>query len=259
MSAPTRTAFSKAVPIRANLILSRIPLVVPEQTKMEKQYHEYQNEIERRLMWTFPAYHYFKKGTLSEHKFLSVQKKPTIKNPDVWYPKGVPDIQHGRERSKAQEVILPQSEKGEGTNITRPVEKNPIITAADEAGDISSLERRLRNTLYLLVKYKKSGWDFPKFGVKDSSPLGVVAEDGLRMIGGDNISTWTVSQKPAAVIKSNDGSYDFFIKSHILAGKFDITKDSKTDIAEYAWLTRKEIEEKLSKEYFQETQHLLTK
>ncbi|CAB4253828.1 similar to Saccharomyces cerevisiae YNL252C MRPL17 Mitochondrial ribosomal protein of the large subunit [Maudiozyma barnettii] len=259
MSAPAKATFRKAVPIRANLILSRIPLVVPEQTKIEQQYHDYQNQLERRMMWTFPAYHYFKKGTLSEHKFLSVQKKPIIKNPDVWYPKGVPDIQHGRERSKAQEVILPQNEGGEGSNITRPVEKNPIITTADESGDKSSLERRLRNTLYLLVNYKKTGWNFPKFEMKDGASLDTVAENGLRTIGGDNINTWTVSKKPAGVIKSEDGSCDFFIKSHILAGKFNIANDSKNDITEYAWLTKKEIAEKLNKDQFQLTEYLLTK
>lgn len=259
MSATAKTVLSKNVPIRANLILSRIPLVVPEQTKMEKQYHEYQNQLERRLMWTFPAYHYFKKGTLSEHKFLSVQNKPISKVPGVWYPKGIPDIQHGRERSKAQEVILPTSETGEGTNLTRPVEKNSIVTPADESGDTASLERRLRNTLYLLVNYKKTGWNFPKFEIKDGASLDVIAENGLRNIGGENINTWTISKKPAGVVKNKDGSCDFFIKSHILAGKFDIAKEAKNEIKEYAWLTKEEIQEKLNKDYFNETEYLLSK
>lgn len=258
MSTPAKRVVSKGVPIRANLILSRIPIVVPEETKIEKQYRQYQNALERRLMWTFPAYHYFKKGTLSEHKFLSVQKKPITNNPNVWFPKGVPDIQHGRERSKAQEVILPKSETSDDSNITRPVEKKSIVTEADKAGDKSSLERQLRKTLYLLVNYKKGGWSFPKFDIDESRSLDLTAENGLRKIGGENINTWTVSKKPVGAIESKDGSLDFFIKSHILAGKFDIVKESKGDIGEYAWLTKTEIQEKLGDDYFSQTGYMLT-
>ena len=38
---------------------------------------------------------------------LPEQKKPISKQPGVWYPQGIPDIRHGRERSTKQD------EKGE--------------------------------------------------------------------------------------------------------------------------------------------------
>lgn len=256
MNALAKTFGSQS--IRASMVLSRVPLIVPEETKIEKQYHQYKAQLERRLMWTFPAYYYFKKGTLSEHKFHSVQKKPISKEPNVWFPKGVPDIRHGRERSKAEEVILPENDTGDNTGIMRAVEKNSIITVADKSEDTSSLERQLRNTLYLLVNYKKDGWSFPKFDVENNKALDLTAEDGLRKIGGVNINTWTVSKKPAGSIQAQDGSYEFFIKSHILAGKFNLIKENTKDITEYAWLTKKEIQEKVINEYFEETGYLLT-
>ncbi|PAK97860.1 hypothetical protein B8W96_12420, partial [Lentilactobacillus parakefiri] len=68
----------------------------------------YQSELERRLMWTFPSYFYFKKGTLTERRFQSAQKGVISKQPGVWFPKGVPDVKHNRERSQKQEIMLPK-------------------------------------------------------------------------------------------------------------------------------------------------------
>ena len=66
--------------IRAALILARSPIVVPALTKFESQYIKYKYELEKRLMWTFPAYYYFKKGTMSEYKFQVAQKSQFLNN-----------------------------------------------------------------------------------------------------------------------------------------------------------------------------------
>lgn len=259
MSAPATIVPKAASSLKVSLILSRIPIVVPEGTKLERQYRQYQAELEKRLMWTFPAYYYFKKGTLSEHRFMSLQKKPILKNPNVWFPRGVPDVRHGRERSKKQEVILPKNEEesGDSKGMMRPIVKQPIITKADETGDTTSLERSLRNTLYLLVNYKDGGWMFPSFDVPGDRALHEEAESGLRGLAGENINTWTVSAKPVAALEEGDGSYNFFIKSHILAGKVNLDSKKNSNVLHYAWLTRDEIRDKVKKDYFQRLEYIL--
>lgn len=239
-------------PIKAALILSRIPLIAPELSKMEASYYKYQSELEKRLMWTFPSYYYFKKGTLSEHKFSTAQKTPIYKDPNVWFPKGVPDVRHGRERSQKQVINLPKDK--DATGISRPVTPNSIITEADKKNDLTSLERQLRKTLYLLVENKDGNWGFPSFLVQTNS-LDETAEDGVRKLGGPHINTWTVSKKPVGVIKNIDGSAEFFIKSHILAGKFDLQQNES--IKQYAWLTKEEIKDRVKEDYFNSTTFLL--
>lgn len=246
--------------ILAGLILSRIPIVTPDVTALENQYYEYQSALKERLMWTFPHYFYFKRGTLAERRFLLAQKGPVSAQPGVWFPKGVPDIKHNRERSRKQEVNLPKQESNstaeaqKGDDITRPIVPNSRVTEADKKNDLSSLERQLSRTLYLLVKGKDGLWTFPSFPV-EGKPLHISAEEGLRTLGGVDINTWTVSHTPTAVLEKEDGAHEFLIKSHILAGQFDL--QSNKHVAEFAWLTKEEVGERVSENYFNEVRFLL--
>ncbi|BAP69318.1 54S ribosomal protein L17 [Kluyveromyces marxianus] len=247
--------------IKASLVLSRIPIVTPELNALESKYFQYQSELERRLMWTFPSYFYFKKGTLTERRFQSAQKGVISKQPGVWFPKGVPDVKHNRERSQKQEIVLPKdtSEASLNSDVSRPIVPNSRITKADEKNDISSLERKLDRTLYLLVKDGKENWVLPNFPVEavnseEKKALHETAEIGLRRIGGEDINTWTVSNTPAGVIQS-DKDLQFLFKSHIVAGEFKL-KD-KRSIKDFAWLTKDEIKTKVNEEYFKEIQYLL--
>lgn len=258
MATTAKSASKKA--ISAGLILSRIPIVTPELTKLESHYYDYQSALRERLMWTFPHYFYFKRGTLAERRFLMAQKGPISKQPGVWFPKGVPDIKHNRERSKKQEVNLPGQEREEqvgtqsNSDISRPIVPNPRVTQADKSNDLCSLERKLSRTLYLLVKAPEGSWSFPSFPAEGKS-LHTIAEEGLRELGGVNINTWTVSNTPAAALKSSDGSHEFLIKSHILAGKFDI--QDKNTVADFAWLTKEEVQARVDSSYFDEVGFLL--
>lgn len=225
-------------------------------------------------MWTFPKWYYFKKGTVAEREFSKAQKYPIPNHRNVWFPKGVPDLKHGRDRRFKQDIILPKknndievstttdggdesaaSELQNLDDIGRPIKANSRITIFDEKNDQTSLERKLPRTLYLLIK-NNNEWTFPSFEVSNdqiSKGLHNIAEEGLRNIGGDKINTWTVSNTPAALIKHNNGINEFLIKSHIIAGKFDPTNKS-----EYKWLTKEEIQDIVSDEYYSKINHLLS-
>lgn len=240
----------------AGLILSRIPIVTPELTEFEKAYYHYQDELERRLMWTFPQYFYFKKGTLSERKFTAAQRGPVSRQPGVWYPRGLPDIKFNRERRHKQEIVIPREKSAEDgeDSLSRPIVLNSRITEADTSNDIRALTRKLDRTLYLLVQ-QNSEWKFPTFGLEAKEPLHDAVERGLRQVGGINMKTWTVSNTPAAVIKDENAGKEFFIKSHIIHGKFNLQKVQ--GVTDYAWLTKNEISEKVNSKYYQELEPLL--
>jgi large subunit ribosomal protein L46 len=218
-------------------------------------------------MWTFPHYYYFKKGSLSERKFVKAQHGPVSKQPGVFYEKGIPDVVHNRERRLKQEVIVPKDEYDESmSDISKPIVPKSRTTKADETGDFKSLERQLSRSLYLLVKDSKQGWKLPSFGLVDGDlALHRRAESGLKELGGESIKTWTVARSPTGLLKyqgdalvASDSQLDgltreYIIKSHILAGEFKPTS------TEYAWLAREEIEEVVSKDYFQATEFLFSR
>lgn len=264
--------------LNASLLLSRTPIVTPEIPAFEAAFYEYQEELERRLMWTFPKWYYFKKGTVAEREFTQAQTYPIPNNPSVWFPEGRPDLMHGRDRRFKEDVKLPKKhiendEEIDLEDISRPIKPHSRITKADETNDQTSLERKLSNTLYLIVSSNGGQqWKLPTFEVDETNKgkgLHLIAEDGLRQLGGERINTWSVSNTPASVLKYNiDGKLnntvgeadadtttvarEYILKSHIIAGKFE-PKDSAT----FKWLTKDELKTQLDAEYFSEIEPLL--
>ncbi|TID29150.1 hypothetical protein CANINC_002107 [Pichia inconspicua] len=273
-SAATSAATS---PLRAGIILSRIPIVTPDTPEFDRLFYEYQHSLERRLMWTFPKWYYFKRGTVAERDFSEAQKYPIPYHRGVWFPQGNPDLKHARDRRFPQEVILPSSANSQTADsvtndaddldddlddIGRPIRPNPRRTPADEANDKTSLERCLPRTLYLVVQNESTNsWTFPSFPALENDfhkGLHQISEDGLRLIGGDKINSWSVSNSPAAVIPhhADPNIKEFLFKSHIVAGKFVPQKDSS--IKSYNWLNKDELKDTLDKSYYERVNHLLS-
>jgi large subunit ribosomal protein L46 len=242
---------------QASLILSRIPIITPTLTAFEEAYYHYQDELERRLMWTFPQHYYYKKGSLSERKFVAAQTWPVSRLPGVLYPRGVPDIKFNRERRFKQEILVPnEEEEGSDGSLTSKIVPNPRTTAADKAGDIKSLIRKLDRTLYLVVKNQSNEWKFPSFQLNHHEPLHETVEKGLRELGGVDMNTWTVSNTPAAFVQNNS-SKEFFIKSHIIHGQFKLTSQ-QTLITDFAWLTKDELQDNLGSIYYDKLEPVLS-
>jgi large subunit ribosomal protein L46 len=253
--------------VLAGLILSRVPVVTPELTDFEKAYYNYQSELERRLMWTFPDYFYFKKGSLAQRRFNAANRGPMHAHKGIYYPRGTPEVQHNRDRRFKQEVVIPRDDSEDMSNLfggdggkdslSRPIVTNPRITEADKTNDTTSLIRKLERTLYLVTKLPGEQWKFPSFELRKNETLHRAAIRGLWKLGGDNMNTWVVSNTPAAVVRFDDGQVvpqtsdntlrEFYIKAHILHGQF-VPKKSKN--AEFAWLTKEEVAERVDKDYF---------
>ncbi|CAH6720142.1 54S ribosomal protein L17, mitochondrial [[Candida] jaroonii] len=250
---------SKLPTISSTLILSRNPIITRELPAFEQQYYNYQNELWKRLMWTFPKWYYYRDGTLGDQRFKELNKPPVFNNPKLEYTEGRPDIKQLRDRRFKQVINLPKSYKQaeDGSeivdeeiqdNLSRKINPNSRITKADESKDLSSLERQLSKTLYLIIN--ENGWKLPTFKSDTQTPLHKVAEEGLFNIGGEEINYFNVSSKPCHHIKGSD-QIEFFIKSHILSGSF------KPKNLKFLWVTKDELSEYLNEDYYKQIKHLL--
>ncbi|CAK7898920.1 54S ribosomal protein L17, mitochondrial [[Candida] anglica] len=261
--------------ISSTLLLSRNPVITSDVPKFEAQYYKYQNELWKRLMWTFPSWFYFKKGTISEVAYRELNPPPVFNNPRIEFPKGRPVIVHQRDRRFKQEIKVPKSykdakaaEEGEeagatsgdsskGDSMSRQVIPNSRTTEADKTNDLKSLERKLARTLYLTVK-PQGKWILPNFPEETASeevkPLHTLAEEGLYKLGGSNINYFNVSKTPCHVYKGDSAQKEYIIKSHILAGIFE----PQTADLDFKWLTKEELKDTLDKSYYQDIEHLLS-
>ncbi|KAK9236175.1 39S mitochondrial ribosomal protein L46-domain-containing protein [Lipomyces kononenkoae] len=251
---------SVAFKIMSGLILCRQPIVTPELTPFERAYYNYQSELQKRLMWTFPRWFYYPEGTLAERQFSAVQ--PVVDGKDrAEFEK--PDIVFNRDRRSKQEVVLPERdverETEESAKIYAKIEPRSRITEADTKDDFRSLERKLDRTLYLLVKKdrRENAWKFPAAEVLDGETLTGTAARLLLETGGPNMNTWLVSNTPAAYHRYDykpednekyEGAKIFYLKSRIFAGTFIPQKGS--GIVDYAWLTKDEIQHYVHRGYW---------
>lgn len=254
----SRTFATLAKPvIRTTAIVSRNPVVTADLPQFESQFYRYQNELWKRLMWTFPKWFYYRVGTLSEQKFRELNPNPVYNNPNIEFPRGRPDIRQQRDRRFKQELSLPKTyseakeedEVAANDNLSRKIVPNSRVTEADKKNDVTSLERKLARTLYLVVQQDGS-WTFPTFDAAEDQALHTSAETGIYKLGGEKINYFNVSNTPCHV-SSSDTSKTFYIKSHILSGKFEPQNGEK-----YMWLSKDELSQHLSN--YDEIQHLLS-
>ncbi|KAI5956506.1 hypothetical protein KGF54_000981 [Candida jiufengensis] len=266
-STSAATTTTTSTPISSTLILSRLPIITQDLTPFQTKFYKYQSELWRRLMWTFPKWFYFKTGTMGELRYRQLNKNSVSYDPKILYPSGKPDLKHLRDRRFRQYIKVPKTYKEEDemvgqdqsnikeNEISRKIVPNSRITEADKLNDLKSLERKLNRTLYLIIKNKSENqWKLPNFNQEESStsllPLHELAEKGLYKIGGKKINYFNVSKTPC----HHNSNKEYFIKSHILSGAFE-PQDSKI---EYQWVTKDELKDILSKDYYSNISHLLS-
>ncbi|KAK6205479.1 60S ribosomal protein L17, mitochondrial precursor [Scheffersomyces amazonensis] len=266
-----RAYATKSSPIiSSSLLLSRNPVVTADLDPFQSQFYKYQQELWRRLMWTFPKWFYFREGTLAEQRYRQLNRDPVAYNPDLEFPRGKPEIRHRRDRRFKQEIKLPKTYKlaedlAEGetlpvvskNDLARQIIPNSRITEADKVNDLTSLERKLSRTLYLIIN-QNGKWILPNFTEQSSevpTALHKLAEDGLYQLGGEKINYFNVSNTPCHLhINQAENKKEFIIKSHILSGEFKPQDES----LKYLWLTKEELKDKLDAKYYYEINHLFS-
>ncbi len=147
-----------------------------EPTKFEQAYHEYNRQLSEALQQPFPKDFYFKKGSAAEKRFEEDQSSS---------PQGFSAIASAAAASSSSSAAKGKGGKPKDASSTPAVattstssgadgdaESRPLprTTEADAKNDVRSLERKLDQTLYLVVKQKSKGaatWRFPAKALAD--------------------------------------------------------------------------------------------
>lgn len=197
----TQTGPRKAYRVLASTVLSRPPLLTRNLTPFEKAFYLYQKRLNERLALPFTRYFYYKKGTPADVEWKRKQKvrKTAARDigiysgygPEAWNDEvliGDATAEHssqvaalirdaeGKDIVEAEPVgdsdaggVEVSGNEKEGEGVRKPIGQQiaierpmPRITEADKTNDLRSLNRKLDQSLYLLMKTKDGRWRFPE-------------------------------------------------------------------------------------------------
>ncbi|EPQ58240.1 hypothetical protein GLOTRDRAFT_72445 [Gloeophyllum trabeum ATCC 11539] len=234
--------------IRTSVILNRSPFLTRPLSRFEQAFYAYQQRIQRALHNPFPYEFYFKQGSLLESKFNAEERRR--ERMAFGAPFGISESQEGSENKSqnAKESVAEALDREEEEKIPRRGE-------ADRTNDVRSLERKGERNLYLLLLKKlddRQVWRLPEGGLQKGEVLHESAERNLLTECGIRMDTWIVSRNPIGLYRSSTSNqvsprHIFFYKAHILAGQ---VRPDGTNVLDYAWLTKEEMEDRLDKEYW---------
>ena len=203
---------------------------------------------------------------------LIVERLPTVLNP---YPQWEAEWERHQDRKEARTAVpIPDGLKpqAEPEADSTPID---VDTADDAADNRQSLDRRARDSLYLLVRksYGQSGdstWTFPSVRYTAlpfaSETPKAAATSSIRYVTGDSLSIHTLGNAPVgyhryeysaahrAQSKSQQsGAKLFLFHALYLGGAVDLgeqrpspTAMSQSRYAEYVWVPRSQLHEYLS-------------
>ncbi|KAI9280702.1 39S mitochondrial ribosomal protein L46-domain-containing protein [Sporodiniella umbellata] len=210
--------------IQASVVLSRAPQITRDATDFEKAYFDYREKFEREQSSTTPSDFYFKKGSVAERRWKHDEK--------------------ARQEAMKQDESLTESLKK--ANVT------------DKTNNQKKLDRALQKTLYLVIK-SADQWQFPQGPLDTTEYLHEAAERTLKETCGADLDTWFVGRQPIAfhkvvAPKEETGMKVFFMKARIYAGQVQPGKD----VADFAWLTKEELADRLAPEYYKSIKNSLS-
>ncbi|KAK0524731.1 hypothetical protein OC834_005420 [Tilletia horrida] len=260
-AAPLRAQLqpSSSHAINASLVISRPPLLLREPGEFERAFYAYNAKLKAALAQPFPRDFYFKKGSTAEQRFDDAEARRLGA-----LQKGDTDPLSFIASSSSSSSASASSSSSEGASEKNPdaelYSTLPRTTEADKQNDIKSLNRKLDRTLYLLTRKGTDGhgkedddaaWTLPTRRVARTGPakenLHQAAHNAVQTQLGDNIDVWLVSNLPIGVTKpaSESDPKTYYMQAHVLSG--NVASEDAEGPVEHAWLTREEIEERLTK------------
>ncbi|KAM3072015.1 hypothetical protein ACMFMF_007412 [Clarireedia jacksonii] len=172
------------------------------------------------------------------------------------------------EPDKVREKLVKEAVGGDETSgeEVEGIEIFPRETEADRKGDQRSLERRLAETLYLVVKGGREGenaWGFPRGEIVGREMLHTAAERILRQTAGTNMNTWIVGYVPIGFSTiepsekfSRKGEKVFFMKGRIMAGQANL-KGNEMGVSDWKWVTKGELQGLVTPRYWSQVRGML--
>jgi large subunit ribosomal protein L46 len=124
----------------------------------------------------------------------------------------------------------------------------PRITEADLNGNVRTLDRQLKESVYLYLQSEDDTWQFPTVAVQEDETLLEAAKRAVKDLVGEQVSYWPSSNAPGAVFMTpypveerTNGFYG--IKTFFMRLQHDggIVEESRLKAKDYAWLSRAEL------------------
>ncbi|KZS99025.1 hypothetical protein SISNIDRAFT_480611 [Sistotremastrum niveocremeum HHB9708] len=237
--------------LKIGMVVNRAPILTRTPTSFEKAYYAYQNRLSRALSNPFPRDFYFKPGEPLENQFAEEEKKR-----EDW-------LFHRKPSKKAKDEDTVQVVSQDFAEEFEPEKRR---AKADLYNNKRSLNRLGERNLYLLLKKPSKGtspWAFPEAEIYKGERLHEAAKRSVSQHCGANVDTWVVGRHPIGFTETPEsgtasefiGTKLFFLKLHILAGQMHLNPDQYT---EFQWLTKQEIEDTVSKEYWEAVRDMLS-
>ncbi|OMJ28389.1 54S ribosomal protein L17, mitochondrial [Smittium culicis] len=258
--------------VSAGLVMVRDPIVTRTPSEFETEYNKYIDFLHYNTSVPFARDFYFKKGSISEKNWMKLDSErssewlfdptnSTAKSGSGKAAKSSAGKQANEEDSVAAQQEQEEAEEEEGA--VEQVNLEARITDADKKNDVRSLERKLDQSLYFLVKYKQTAgvaqageWVFPHSALGQDEVLFKGAVRTINEVCGNNIDSWVVGRGPIGHYIHNSSAdtaaknKTFFLKAHILAGSIESASADKL-VDDYTWATKDEIEKLVKPEYWQ--------
>ncbi|KAM3524319.1 hypothetical protein NHJ13051_004597 [Beauveria bassiana] len=284
-SASSPAAAAAPYDIRSGLVLTRPPLLTRPLHPFENAFFFYQKRLEERLNTAFIPSIYYKPDTPRRLDWdLKVrERRGTVakelgdyhgKSATAWDDELlVGDALSDPETTAASLLKDAQARISDDAEVIAPEDlveapaPVPRTTEADERNDVRRLDRKLDQTLYLVVK-GEDGWGFPADVLTESENLHVAAKRVLEQAAGVNMNTWIVGRVPVAHLVDEpalaaDGAVQkkgrktFFLRGRIMAGQADL-KDNALGYTDFKWLTRDELAKELPQAYFRGVRNMMS-
>ncbi|KAI1102812.1 39S mitochondrial ribosomal protein L46-domain-containing protein [Jackrogersella minutella] len=271
--------------IKSSIILSRAPLLTRPLTPFENAFFFYQKRLNERLVLPFRHTLFFKKDTAADLDWrIKYRERGEIaakelgryyaQGRNAWNDELLVGSTLGSEE-RIRDILLKDAENRvtEDGEEAKPDEIVPVerpmdrITEADKKNDVRRLDRKLDQTLYLIVKGSDGKWQFPTEVMPTTEALHETAARALASAAGVNMNTWIVGRAPVAhLVVQHEFNEDssikrrgekiFFMKGRIMAGQVDL-KGNKMGLEDFNWLTKGELKEKLPFEYFRSVRNTM--
>ncbi|KAK4169372.1 39S mitochondrial ribosomal protein L46-domain-containing protein [Cladorrhinum sp. PSN259] len=289
--------------IKSGLILTRPPILTRQPTPFESSFYLYQKRLNERLSAPFRKDFYFKQDTALDLDWrIKLKERHGVPAKDIgrYNPRGRmawnDEVLVGSTTSSPEAIVeclledaeVRVSEDGEEIAAEErvPVEKPlPRQTEADAKKDVKRLDRKLDETLYLVVKRivevevegeeakepkteKREQWGFPEGQVVTEEGLHQTAARVLTESAGPNMNAWIVGRVPVAhrvtrpefeedgKTLKEQGEKVFYLKGRIMAGQADL-KNNQHGLLDFQWLAKDELKEVLSEDMWHSVKGML--
>lgn len=268
--------------LRGGIILTRAPLLTRQLTSFEEAFFFYQKRLNERLTLPFMPGLYFKEDTAAKMDWeIKHKRRKMVASKEIGHYQ-----KRGREAWNDELLVGDKMSTTQHLYDTLLEDAMPLVTdegdiikeedlvpverpqqrkgEADLINDTTRLDRKMDQTLYLVIQDGNGVWKFPDDVIEYKEGIHDTAARALREQCGKDMNTWMVGRHPVAhyivppVMKrgnprevAKSGEKVFYVKGRIMAGQANISSSRTTHgIKDFQWLTRDELPPLLGYERF---------